>query len=271
MTIDQINFAPLERSQNAFKIALKQLFMAGKGRIMNIFGLLVIFIMIFLSLEAFIVLLVFYSVTLVFIAAKIKDQAWWEFAKVNGWHMNMTSRPRQMLVPPSLTNRGHNHRYSEVVAANFNNINCDLMTYQFEVGHGKHSRMYYFTLAIVSLTKQFPHIILDSQTTAGIHTVPNSYQKLSLEGNFDKYFKLFLSPGEHIDVLSIITPDVMRTLIESNQQQDIEIYGQYLYFIGVNDKRTPEAMRNLLISVDKLTAEITHRARTLNYTSTQVA
>ena len=200
------------------------------------------------------------------ITNQIKILAWRQFAAINGWELDTENAPMG-LVPPSLANNGYSRKCSEIVDAKFDNIDCDLMSYQFTISYGKSSQTFYFTLADVVLAKSFPHIVLDSKKNrGGFRTIPFGYEKLKLEGDFDNYFNLYITKGEEIDVLSIITPDVMQTLIDADQQQDIEIYGNNLFFVGINDERNPAAMRSLLQSVDKLSAEIVQRAQTLDYT-----
>jgi len=265
MTLDQINFAPLEQSQNAWKIALRGVF---KGKSLIIFILLMIVGLgsVFLAPPIIFIVLTIFFIRVAVVTNKIKTLAWRQFAAINGWQMDIQNVPMN-LVPPSLVNSGHSQRCSEVVDAKFDNVDCDLMTYEFTIGSGKSSQTFYFTIADVVLPKTFPHIILDSnKNRGGFRNIPGGYENLKLEGDFDNYFKLYVVKGQEIDVLSIITPDVMQTLINADQQQDMEIYGNNLFFIGINDERSPAAMRTLLHSVSLLSAEILQRAQTLNYT-----
>jgi len=280
MTIDKIDFAPLEDSKNAVKLAAKQLFKAKRSQIIMI----LIFVLVMMALwygfkndvgvvasdflNASFFCGVAVTVLVIYKAKKIKEIAWRQFAIANGWHID-PALAFESLIPPTISSSGHSRKPSEVITAEFENHVCRLLTYEFTVGHGKSSHTYYFTLAVINLGEPFPHIILDSKKNfGGIRKIPFGYQDVKLEGDFHTYFKLFMRPGEHIDVLSIIAPDVMQTLIDANQQQDIEIYGSNLYFVGINDHRNPAGMKFLLRSVDKLTDEFVHKAKTLNYKPT---
>jgi len=264
MNLDQINFTPLEQIQKAWRLAFKQIFNTSKplhivlgviGIIVTLGTILVPGIFIFILMAEIILLSVQVN--------KVKQRAWQQFAAVNKWPI---SDGDAYVVPPGLQNIGNSRRTSQVIAAQFSNITCDLLTYEYTVGSGKSSHTYYFTIARIRLAKQFPHIILDSKKRLGVRNIPAGYENLALEGDFDKFFKLYEAKGEEVDVLSIITPDVMQTLLDNDQQQDIEIWGNCLYFIGANDERVPAAMRNLLQSVQKLSSEIIQRANSLDYT-----
>lgn len=83
----------------------------------------------------------------------------------------------------------------------------------------------------VNIKKTLPHMYLDShgdsKTQGPMRTYHNS-QKISLEGDFDKHFQLFAPKSYQHLVLSILTPDVMHTLIDSNNRYDVEFVGQYM-------------------------------------------
>jgi hypothetical protein len=203
-----------------------------------------------------IIIIIIYGILM---AAKInsyKNEIWQEFAAINGWTTaKKISSPD--LLPPS-TNYGHNQSYGVVVNSRFGSINCDIYTYDTTTGEGKHQTTHYFTIACVLLPEKVPHIILNSKKDkADIHTKFPNYEPLKLEGNFNDYFNLLLPKGQEVDVLALITPDVMQTLINSNSDEDIETNDQWLYFILRSDKRDTESVKRLIKSVEALSAQIT--------------
>lgn len=264
MTLDQINFTALEQIKNAWSLAIKQIFKSFSLSSMVLIVLVVVSVLLlFVSPNFLTFSLVMALIIIGAKANKVKQQAWRQFAADNHWPINAGDTE---VIPPGLQNIGHDRKTSEVINAQFNNLSCDLLFYQYTEGSGKSSHTYYFTIVRNHLNKQFPHIILDSKKNfSQLRNIPGNYENLKLEGDFYKYFNLYEAKGEEVDVLSIITPDVMQVLIDAQQQQDIEIFSSYLYFVAVSDKRTPEAMRTLLTSVNALAPEILHRAQTLNY------
>jgi CRISPR/Cas system-associated protein Csm6 len=57
----------------------------------------------------------------------------------------------------------------------------------------------------------------------------------------------------------------MKTLIEYDKSQDIEISGSFLFFMVNSDLRTAAALPSLFKSVDALSDEIAHKAETIQY------
>ena len=58
-------------------------------------------------------------------------------------------------------------------------------------------------------------------------------QKLSLEGDFDKHFQLFVPRDSETLALSILSPDVMQTLMGSAERYDVELYGNHLRLLAL--------------------------------------
>ncbi len=94
-------------------------------------------------------------------------------------------------------------------------------TYTFSIGDNlQRFRSHYglsptFYGMTITLPKQFPHLYLDSSKGGGrqMRYSISSSQRISLEGDFDKYFRLYAAHGAETLALSIITPDVMEALM----------------------------------------------------------
>ncbi len=52
---------------------------------------------------------------------------------------------------------------------------------------------------------------------------------MSLEGDFNKYFKLSVPKGYEVKALEVFTPDVMATLIDKCKFFNVEIAGTNIY------------------------------------------
>ncbi len=85
-------------------------------------------------------------------------------------------------------------------------------------------------------------------------------QMISLEGDFNKYFQLFVPPNSATFVLSVLSPDVMQTLITSSQRYDVELSGKYLRIISVK-KTSKSTEGSLLAAAQAIVAELDHRAK----------
>lgn len=116
------------------------------------------------------------------------------------------------------------------------------------------SRVYYSILRI-PLPRTLPHIIFDSRRMKGRQMYFNfdRNQRISLEGNFDQYFDTYFPASYEIDLLSIITPEIMETLIQASEF-DIEIYGKslILYSPMLPANQAPSAIQRASLIRDKL-------------------
>lgn len=92
------------------------------------------------------------------------------------------------------------------------------------------------------VNKKLPHIILDSRENDlfGYSKLPlihkrSSFDRLELEGHFNDYYTLFytVSGNKKINkpayVLSLLSPDLMEWLINSNIKYDIELVGNKIF------------------------------------------
>lgn len=262
ITLSQVDYSPLNEMRGAWKRILQSTFHLPVPLTLGIALLLMMLSMVFLPGMAVVgigVWVYFRNYT------KERSRVWRKFAELNGWQVTLASAANVGIVPPGIANQGHSRVLGDIVHAEFDNHICDIFTYQFTKGSGKSSHTYYYTIARVSLSSQFPHIILDSKKSWTVQEHGTANQHISLEGDFDKYFFLYCADNEQIDALSIITPDVMRVLIASNQSQDIEIISTSLYFMTSGTKMSPETLPQLLDSVNKLADQIAHRSQTLRY------
>ncbi len=196
---------------------------------------------------------------------KRKAKIWRDFAAANGWYVIEKTQVDPLYIPPGIAGQGHSAKMGDVVHAQIDDHECDVFMYQFTVGSGKNSQTLFYTVARVALARQFPHIVLDSKATFSLRDKTDAKDTASLEGDFNQYFNLFYRKDDQINALSIITPDVMKTLIEYDKSQDIEISGSFLFFMVNSDLRTAAALPSLFKSVDALSDEIAHKAETIQY------
>ncbi len=90
--------------------------------------------------------------------------------------------------------------------------------------------------ATLRLPAALPHIVLDARGANNLLSTslpgmwaPRTEQKLSLEGDFDRYFTLFCPRGYEADALYLFTPDVMTRLIDRAALYDVEIIDNQLF------------------------------------------
>lgn len=117
----------------------------------------------------------------------------------------------------------------------------------------------------IDLPKEFPHIYLDGHKgdkRHGPELVLSNAQKISLEGDFDKYFQAFVPSGYESLALSILSPDVMQTLLKSSDKYDVELFGSHLRLITKSKiHNQPLLQAELLSSAQVVLDEVAHRLR----------
>jgi len=228
-----INYQPLANMQRAFAVVFKRSLQESAGKAMLVLsaGVLPILGLIFGSGVGGLILgVMVYFAFLYNRDQKYEKSLWIDFAQVNGWTIDSTT-PVEELIPPSMQ-FGHSRKFSPIIQAQLDQFNCQLFSYNTTVGGGKSSRTYSYAVVRLQLPTSLPHMLLLSQKgTAVLGRDLANRQDVQLEGNFNDYFKLQIEQGQQIDALTVITPDVMQTLVQSNQQEDIEVLGDELYFI----------------------------------------
>ncbi|MFE6734539.1 hypothetical protein [Microbacterium sp. NPDC057650] len=105
--------------------------------------------------------------------------------------------------------------------------------YEYTTGSGKNSTTHHWGYIAVKLDVPLPNIVLDAlgNNTLGSN-LPASFskdQRLSLEGDFDRYFTLYCPEGYERDALYLFTPDIMARFIDHAAQLDVEIVDDWMF------------------------------------------
>lgn len=99
----------------------------------------------------------------------------------------------------------------------------------------------------IGLRRTLPHIIVRATRRGtrafAVAAVPDSGQRLSLEGDFDRSFDLYCPAGYEADALYLFTPDVMAQAIDDAGGWDIEIVDDMLLLVHPRDVVTTDPAR----------------------------
>lgn len=194
-------------------------------------------------------------VLIVLIALTIKrDSIWKRFAADNNWQYLSDDDKEELYsyYPACMPGIPIYDYYTHIVRGEIENYECMIMS----------DGLYYMVIGI-KLPRIMPHIILESMQS-GIGIQPrDTIESAELEGRFTEYFKLYHHKDDQINALSIITPDIMQVLVEKNQDQNIEIIDDKLFFLSAYQNNSK--LRELLASVIELGEEITHKAKNTHY------
>jgi len=117
--------------------------------------------------------------------------------------------------------------------------------YQYTTGSGKNRSTHRWGYVAVKLDVPLPNIVLDAlgNNTLGTN-LPTSFsrdQRLSLEGDFDRYFTLYCPRGYEADALYLFTPDIMARFIDHAAQLDVEIVDDWMFLYMQRPASTTDA------------------------------
>lgn len=115
--------------------------------------------------------------------------------------------------------------------------------YQYTVSNGKNQTTVRFGYIAVKLNVPLPHIVLDASANSITLGSFQRDQHLSLEGDFDRYFRLYCPQGYERDALYLFTPDVMARFIDNAAVFDVEIVDDWLVLYSSGEMSTTDPGR----------------------------
>lgn len=117
----------------------------------------------------------------------------------------------------------------------------------------------------IHIPKMLPHIFLDASANDRQGRSPYIFDnddRVSLEGDFDQHFRAY-APKEHKQLaLSVLSPDVLYTLLSTAYEYDVEIMEDHVRLIvpgGAPISRNSRVKDDLLKAAQAVMKEIDHR------------
>lgn len=152
------------------------------------------------------------------------------FARANG--MRYLPQVRSTALPGMIFGVGSYRESFDVVRAE-RPRRVEFANYVYTTGSGKHRRTHRWGYVAVKIDNRLPHIVLDATGNnslfgSNLPTLYKKEQRLSLEGDFDRYFALYCPEGYERDALYLFTPDVMARFIDNAAELDVEIVDDWL-------------------------------------------
>ena len=184
-----------------------------------------------------------------------------DLAIARGWHYNFAWDPADF--PATLFRTGrqawvenvsHLHEPRLIEAGNHSYMTTEGPRARREIG-----------FVSIELDRTLPHMYLAStQRAAGGGNRPYplpfpSDQRLSLEGDFDRWFRLYCPREYERDALYILTPDVMALMIDEAPGFDIEVIDNQMFLIArhpfdMTDKRVFDFAQRVSATLGNKTA-----------------
>ncbi len=162
------------------------------------------------------------------------------FARANG----MTYQPRfdSPGLPGMIFGLGSGRHATDIVRGERPRF-VEFANYRYTTGSGKNKTTHTWGYVAVKLDVPLPHIVLDAKGNNGIFgsNLPATFdkeQRLSLEGDFDRYFSLSCPRGYEPDALYLFTPDIMARFIDNAAALDVEIVDDWLFLYAKRDFST---------------------------------
>lgn len=144
--------------------------------------------------------------------------------------------------------------------------------YEFSFGNYLKSDTASFHGLDVRLPYSLANFYLDSHIDSklrGPAALYDSSQVVSLEGDFNKYFRLFVPQASAVLVLSILSPEVMQTLKTSAKKFDVELYNDHLRIISNEKVDINTAQANFIVVAEAIIKELDERAKSWQKTNEQ--
>ncbi|TPW76091.1 hypothetical protein [Schumannella soli] len=152
-----------------------------------------------------------------------------EFAERNGMSYLATD-PGLWLPHPMFHRRGVENARFEGVLRPPSPRDVVAGTYRAESGQGRERTTIARPLVAIRLDRPLPHIRLESRSGAPFDDRTPG-QSLSLEGDFDRWFRLYCPRGAEVEALTVLTPDVMAALIDEIPHWRVEIVDDQLLLV----------------------------------------
>jgi hypothetical protein len=163
------------------------------------------------------------------------------FAQANG--MVYAGRIPAPALPGMIFSQGSSRQSIDAVRGDVPRF-VEFANYLYTTGSGKNQTTHRWGYVAIKLDVPLPHIVLDALGNNGLFgasNLPASFdadQRLSLEGDFDKYFTLSCPRGYERDALYLFTPDIMARFIDNAAALDVEIVDDWLFLYARRDFST---------------------------------
>ncbi|QMU96474.1 hypothetical protein FVO59_04060 [Microbacterium esteraromaticum] len=130
--------------------------------------------------------------------------------------------------------------------------------YTSVTGSGRSRRVVSTEVVTFHVPAELPHIVLDSRANdrafgrSNLEFDPVRSQRLRLEGDFDRSFRLYCPTGYETDALYLLPPDIMQSLLDHARPLDVELMGSTVRLYAPDGIITTDgdAWRRLLATVD---------------------
>jgi hypothetical protein len=119
----------------------------------------------------------------------------------------------------------------------------EIGNYAYTTSDGKNTHTSRWGYIAIRLDVPLPHIVLDAVGNGVKLGLWERGQRLSLEGDFDRYFHLSCPEGYERDALYLFTPDVMARFIDNASALEVEIIDDWMFLYSPDELSTLDPAR----------------------------
>lgn len=184
------------------------------------------------------------------------------FAEANGFTYEPYA-PAPPLPGMIFTRQGQSSSFVTDILRRREGYALEIGNHTCTTGSGRSTSTYRWGYAAMRLPVALPHIVLDAHgnNAIGRPRLPIAFakdQRLSLEGDFDRFFTLYCPEGYETDALYLFSPDTMAVFVDEAARLDVELVDDYLflYFPGQLATLDPALWERLLTTADALSERL---------------
>jgi hypothetical protein len=180
---------------------------------------------------------IFYLVLVLFaynhVFKKVRHAFFEQFARANNFIYQKRGFAEDFPAPGLQV--GYDRYTEDIINAVYKDCPLTFFNFNCTTGSGKHKQHHLFTVCEIRYEAHLPEIFLDVHRSFLTYPIafgdrhPGADRKLTLEGDFNKYFTLYVPSGYEVPALQIFSPDVMQELIEHSKNYCLEFKGDRLY------------------------------------------
>lgn len=142
---------------------------------------------------------------------------------------------------PDLIKSAFGHRSGARVYDSMNSFisgELSMGTYERSTMPGMHGYFEDWGYLAIRLNRRLPNILLESRASRSVFAdtdllgSPSGTQRLPLEGDFDRHFRLYCPAGYEQDALYVFTPDLMALLIDEAGDLSVQLIDDVAFFFS---------------------------------------
>jgi len=193
-----------------------------------------------------------------YVRKKVKHAFMQQFAMLNSYEYRERGAIEEVEAP--YLQMGHSRYIEDIVSGVYKGCPIKFLNFYCTIGQGKSQQHISFTVCEIHYKTSLPRIFLDAHhhnfLTQDIFASFKNEEVLSLEGDFNKYFTLYVPKGYEIETLQIFAPDIMAKLIDKSKLFSLEFIGDHLYIYSSRPIETKDSLYALYELVRILIVEL---------------